>query len=69
MLLLELKIDSIFVDIIRLSSPPTYAIINGLSDHEAQFLTDNVTVPATNIVYLNQRTREINNERIMQLQL
>jgi hypothetical protein len=32
---------SIFVDITRLSSSSTYPIINGLSDHDAHFLTVN----------------------------
>jgi hypothetical protein len=40
----------------------------GLSDHDAQFLSVNNTVPATNIVPLKQRIREINNEGIMQFQ-
>jgi hypothetical protein len=62
-------IDNIFVDITRLSLSSTCPTINGLSDHNAQFLTVNNTAPATNIVPLRQRTREINNERIMQFQL
>jgi hypothetical protein len=41
---------------------------NGLSDHDVQFLTVNNIAPATNIVHLKQRAREINNERIMQFQ-
>jgi hypothetical protein len=43
--------------------------MNGLSDHDAQFLTVNNTAPVTNIVPLRQRTREINNESIMQFYL
>jgi hypothetical protein len=62
-------ISNIFVDITRLSSSSTCPIINGLSDHDAQFLTVNNIVPATNIVPLKQSTREINIERIMQFQL
>jgi hypothetical protein len=42
---------------------------NGLSDRDAQFLTVNNIAPATNIVPLKQRTREINSESIMQFQL
>jgi hypothetical protein len=62
-------INNIFVDITRLSSFSIFPITNGLSDHDDQFLTINNTVPATNIVSLEQRTREINNETIMQFQL
>jgi len=62
-------INNIFVDITRLSSSSTCPIINGLSDHAGQFLTVNNIAPATNIVHSKQRTREINNERIMQFQL
>jgi hypothetical protein len=62
-------VSNISVDITRLSSSSTYHIINGVSDYEAQFLAVNNTVPATNTVYLKQRTREINNKRIMQFQL
>jgi hypothetical protein len=57
------------VDIARLRSSSTCLLINGLSDHDAQFLTVNYVVPATNIVPLKTRTREINNEKIMQFQL
>jgi len=55
----------IFVDITSLSVSFTCPIINGLSDHDAQFLTVNSIAPATNTVHLKQRTREINKERIM----
>jgi hypothetical protein len=37
------------VDITRLSSSFTCPIINGLSDHETQFVTINYIVPAINI--------------------
>jgi hypothetical protein len=62
-------INNIFVDITRLSSSFTCPIINVLSDHDTQFLTVNNIALAANIVHLKQRAREINNERIMQLQL
>jgi hypothetical protein len=62
-------IDNIFVDITRLSSPSTYPIINGLSAHDAQILTVNNIVPASNTEPLKQRTREINTERIDQFKL
>jgi hypothetical protein len=42
---------------------------NSLSDHDAQLITINNIAPATNIMHLKQRTKEINNERIMQFQL
>jgi len=45
-------VDNIFVDITRLSSSSTYLMINGLSDHDVQFLTVNSIAPATNIVHL-----------------
>jgi hypothetical protein len=35
-------INNIFVNITRLSSPSTCPIINGPSDHDAQFLTVNI---------------------------
>jgi hypothetical protein len=62
-------VSNIFVDITKLSLCYICSIINGLSDHDAQFLTFNIIVPATNIVHLKQRTTEINNERIIQFQL
>jgi hypothetical protein len=54
---------NISVDTTMLSSS-TCSIISGLLDHDYQFLTG--IAPATNIVHLKQRTREVNNERIMQ---
>jgi len=57
----------ISVDITRLSSSSTCPIINGLLDQDAQFLTVNNIVPATNIEPLKQRTREII-KRIMEFQ-
>jgi hypothetical protein len=62
-------INNIFVDITRLSSSSTYPITNDISEHDAQFLTVNNTAPVANTVPLKQRTREINNERLMQIQL
>jgi hypothetical protein len=62
-------INNSFVDITRLSSSSTHPIINGLSYYDAQFLTVNNTASATNILYCKQRTREINNESIMQFQI
>jgi hypothetical protein len=58
--------DNIFVDSIRFSSSSTSPIINGLSDHEAQYLN---IATAGNLIPLKQRTRKVNNETIMQFQL
>jgi hypothetical protein len=41
-------IDNIFVDVTRLSSSSTSSIINGLSDHDAQFLMMNNLAVAGN---------------------
>jgi len=54
--------DNVSVDFTRLSSSSICPTINGLSDHDVQFLTVNNTALASNIVHLKQRTREINNE-------
>jgi hypothetical protein len=62
-------IDNIFVDSIRFSSSSTSPIINGLSDHDAQYLMINNIAAATNLIPLKQRTRKVNNETIMQFQL
>jgi hypothetical protein len=63
------SISNIFVDITKLSSSCTYPTVNGLSDHDAQFLTVNNIAPATNLVPLKHRTREISNEKIMHFQV
>jgi ribosomal protein L22 len=60
---------NIFIDITRKSASYACPIINGLSDNDAQVFTVNKIAAATNIVPLKQRTREINNEGIMQFQL
>jgi len=46
-------------------SSSTHPIIDGLSDHGAKYLTVNNAVPGTNTVPLKQRTKEVNNKRIM----
>jgi hypothetical protein len=58
-------IDNIFVDSIRFSSSP---IINGLSDHDAQYPMINNIAAAGYLIPLKQRTRKVNNETIMQFQ-
>jgi hypothetical protein len=59
-------IDNIFVDNIRFSSTSTSPIINGLSDHDAQYLIINNIAATTNLIPLKQRKRKVNNETIMQ---
>jgi hypothetical protein len=56
------------VDNVRLGSSSISPILNGLSDHDAQFLTINNTVAITITVPIKQRTRKIN-DTIMQFQL
>jgi hypothetical protein len=62
-------IDNIFVDSIGFSSSSTSPIINGLSDHDAQYLMINNIAAASNLISLKQRTRKVNNKTIMQFQL
>jgi hypothetical protein len=66
---LSAAIDNIFVDNIRFISCSTTPIINGLSDHDAQYLMINNTVSAGNLKRLKQRKRKVNNETIMQFHL
>ncbi|PNF23822.1 hypothetical protein B7P43_G15913 [Cryptotermes secundus] len=61
-------IDNIFVDITRFSSSSTVPIINGLSDHDAQYLMMNNIALAGNSIYQKQKIRKINSETIMQFQ-
>jgi hypothetical protein len=62
-------IDNVFADTTRFSSSSTSCIVNGLSDHDAQYLTINSIAAADNLISLKQRTRTINNETVMQFQL
>jgi hypothetical protein len=55
--------------IIRFNSSSTSPIINGLSDHDAQYLMINNIAAAGNLIPLKQRTRKVNNETVMQYQL
>jgi hypothetical protein len=43
-------------------------IVNGLSDHDAQFLPVNNIIAEVNSTPLKQRTRKINSETIAQFQ-
>jgi hypothetical protein len=60
-------IDNIFVDCIRFSS--STSIINGISDHDAQYLMINNIAATTNLILLKQGKRKVNNETITQFQL
>jgi hypothetical protein len=57
------------VDITRFTSCSTTPIINGLSEHDAQYLMINSIAAAGNLISLKQRTRKINNITIMQFPL
>jgi hypothetical protein len=46
--------DNIFVDSIRFSSSSTSPIINGLSDHDAQYLMINKIAAASNLIPLSR---------------
>jgi hypothetical protein len=48
-------IDNIFVNNSRLKSSYTSPLINGLSDHDAQFLTTNNMSAATNKIPLKEK--------------
>jgi hypothetical protein len=62
----RIAIDKIFVGSIRFSSSSTSPIINGLTDHDAQYLMINNIAAAGNLIPLKQRIRKVNNETIMQ---
>jgi hypothetical protein len=61
-------IDNIFVDNSRPNSSYTSQLINGLSDHDAQFLTISSIYAARNKIPLKQRTRLINSGKFTNLQ-
>jgi hypothetical protein len=61
-------IDNIFVDNSRLKSSYTSPLINGLSDHDAQFLTINNFYAARNKIPLKQRTTLINGDTLTNFQ-
>jgi hypothetical protein len=61
--------DNIFVDSITFSSTSTSPIINGLTDHDAQYLMINNIAATTNLIPLKQRKRKVNNDTIMEFQL
>jgi hypothetical protein len=57
-------IDNIFVDSIRFISSSTSPIINGLSEHDTQYLMTDNTTAASNLIQLKK-----NKKTIMQFQL
>jgi hypothetical protein len=61
-------INNIFVDSIRRSSASTFPIIDGLSDHDSQALMVNNVAAANNLIPLEQKTRKVNNQTIVQFQ-
>jgi hypothetical protein len=60
-------IDNIFIDNARLSSPYTFPIVNGLSDHEAQFHTVSNIAMEVDLSPSKWRTRIINDETTTQI--
>jgi hypothetical protein len=62
-------IDNIFMDTMRFSLSSTSAIVNGLSEHDAQYLVINNIASAGNLTSVKQRTRKVNDEIITQFQL
>jgi hypothetical protein len=65
----SIAIDNIFGDSTRLNSSSTSLIINGLSDRDGQHIAINNAVATTTLTPLKQRTRKIDNEKVMQFQL
>jgi hypothetical protein len=65
---LSTAVGNIFVDNTRYSSS-FFLIINGLSDHGAQYLMFNNISAVGNLIRLMQGTRKVNNETVVQLQL
>jgi hypothetical protein len=57
-------IDNIFIDSARLNYSYTAPIINGLSDHDTQFLTISYINTEINLAPFNWRLRQINNETL-----
>jgi hypothetical protein len=55
-------IGNIFTDSVRLSSSSTTQIVNGISDHDAQFPAVNNIILEVNSTPLQQKTIKINNE-------
>jgi hypothetical protein len=60
--------DNIFIHNARFSSFCISLIVNGLSDHDAQFLIVNNIMSEVNSTPLKQETRKINNETIAHFQ-
>jgi hypothetical protein len=60
--------DNLFVHNSRLRSSYTSPLINGLSDHDAQFLTIHNICKSKNKIPNMQRTRQINNDTLTTFQ-
>jgi hypothetical protein len=61
---LSKSIDNIFVDSTIVSSRSASSTINGLSDHDAQYLMIKNIAAADSLEHLKQRIRKIDNETI-----
>jgi hypothetical protein len=61
-------IDNIFINTARLSSSYTSPTVNGLSDHDTQFLTISDIASEVKLVPMKWRFRKINNLTIAQFQ-
>jgi hypothetical protein len=62
-------VNIILVDSTRLNSSSTSLIVNGMSNHDGQFIIINNIVATANLIPLRQRTRDVNNETVMQFDL
>jgi hypothetical protein len=63
---LSTAIDNVFIDNARLSCSYTSPIVNGLSDHDAQFLTISNITMEVDLAPLKWRTRIVNDETTAQ---
>jgi hypothetical protein len=62
-------IDNIFVHSTRLNSSSTSLIINGLSDNGGKLIAINNTTATATLTPFRNRTRKIDNETVMPLQI
>ena len=65
---LSTAIDNIFLDNSKRESSYTSPLINGLSDHNAQFLTFHNICESKNKIPKKHRTRQINNDTVTTFQ-
>jgi hypothetical protein len=64
----SITIDNTFVDSTSLSSSCASPRVNGLSDHDAQFLTVNNITEKVNLIHWKHGTRKLNNKTIADFQ-